>query len=284
MEYNPIFVASTGRAGSSLMMKILAAHPEIIVRSLFPYEARSYQYAYIHSIEQKNVANLPYINWEGIEYRLFQGNDQESLAWSQQLKLEKGFQLPLDLVDKYYHFVSQVEEKTEAKFFAEKLVGLPLVKKIITTINNYKIVFIQRDPRDTFFSIKSFNKKRGFLSFGEGQGDKNLFANLVSYYKICEQFKQKLTPDKYIDVKYEQIIANKITQTAKLYSQLEVGSGDREILRAIKYAFAESPESLEHKTSSDIQSSLSRWKQEADQSTLDLFATYQEDLVQMGYG
>lgn len=283
MQYTPIFVASTGRAGSTLTMKILASHPHIVVRSLFPYETRSSQYYYIcHTKGDKWVDFAP-LNLDNIEYRPFQQNDKKSLLWSQRQKQRNLEKYGLNLTQRYYRFVAKRENKPQAKKFAEKLIGLPLIKQMSSLLTEYKIIFIQRDPRDTFFSIKSFNKQRGYLSFGEEGGDRTLFINLINFYKHSEQLQKNLDEKNYMNLKYENLLGEKMSTISKLFQDLNVDWGDRQVKTTIEDAFAESPESTQHQTSSTIQSSVSRWKQEADELTLEMFASFQDDLQQIGY-
>ncbi|MDJ0632815.1 MAG: sulfotransferase [Xenococcaceae cyanobacterium MO_188.B29] len=283
MQYIPIFVASTGRAGSTLTMKIMASHPQILVRSLFPYETRTSQYYYICHLQGIEWVNFTPLKLGGIEYRPFQGNDKESSLWSQKQEQKKLEEYGINLTEEYYHFVAEQEHKPQAKSFAEKLVGLPLVKQMIDSLKEYKIIFLQRDPRDTFFSIKSFNKKRGYVSFGEEQGDRTMFSNLIGFYKQYQQLQKSLNKESYINLKYEDLLTEKMATISKLFQSLNVDYSDRQVLDTIKYAFAESPESFQHQTSSSIQGSLSRWKQEADDRTLKMFASFHDELQQIGY-
>ena len=283
MKHRPILVASTGRAGSTLLMKVLASHPEIIVRSLFPYETRASQYYYICNFEEMDTANFNPINWNGIEYRPFQGNDKKSAFWSQQ-QTQKGWEKQqVNLSDEYYSFVAELEDKPLAKSFAEKLVGLSLVEPMINSFPESKVIFLQRDPRDTFFSVKSFNQKRGYVSFGEEKGEATLFTNIISFYKYSQKLKKTLSQVNYINLKYEQLVTEKMATISQLFNSLDVDNSDRQVLAAIKYAFAESPESLKHKTSTNVSASMSRWKREADDQVLEIFASFQKDLEQIGY-
>ncbi len=282
MKYKPILVASTGRAGSTLLMKILASHPEISVRSLFPYETRASQYYYICDREGINPTEFAPVTWNNFEYRPFQANDKQSTLWSQKQKsLEQ--QPEANLSEAYYSFVSGIENKAQVKYFAEKLVGLSLVKPMINWFTASKIIFLKRDPRDTFFSIKSFNKKRGYLSFGEQQGESALLANIIGFYKHSQKIKQSLDRDKDLDLEYEQLITKKMATISQLFQALNLDYSDRQVLSTIENAFAESPETLKHKTSSDLHHSMSRWKREADKRILEIFASFEKDFEQIGY-
>lgn len=282
MKYRRILVASTGRAGSTLLMKILASHSEIVVRSLFPYETRASQYYYLANQKKVKMIDFAPITWNNTEYRPFQANDRQSTLWSQQQTTPNNQQSD-HFSEAYYSFVSELENKPLAKCFAEKLIGLSLVKPMIDSFSETKVVFLQRDPRDTFFSIKSFNKKRGYLSFGEQQGEHALFANIIGFYKHCQRLRKTLNQENYINIKYENLVTEKMATISQLFKKLDMDNSERQVLAAIEYAFAESPESLNHKTSNNVSASMSRWKLEADEPVLEIFASFKKELELMNY-
>lgn len=284
MKYRPIFIASTGRAGSTLLMKILASHPEIVVRTLFPYETRAAQYYYIADREQINITNFAPIVWNNTEYRPFQGNDTQSHLWSQkQTSLDN--QHPQESFEAYYSFVNKLESKNQlsASNFAEKLIGLSLIRPMLASFPQTKIVFLSRDPRDTFFSIKSFNKKRGYLSFGEEHGDFVLFNNIINFYKHCRNMQDKLEKRSYISIKYEDLIGSKTTTTYKLFESLDLEITNSRVVDIVDNAFTDSSKSLQHKTTSNAQSSIARWKQETDKEILEMFEQFENSIVEVGY-
>lgn len=65
MRYNPIFVVSTGRSGSSMLMRLFSFHPQILVRSVFPYESRAFQNYYLASRNGLSHADFSPIEFKG---------------------------------------------------------------------------------------------------------------------------------------------------------------------------------------------------------------------------
>ncbi len=282
MKFKPIFLSSSGRAGSTLLMKILSCHSQIAIRTLFPYETRASQYYYLSHLQNQESSLFLPLKLDGIEYRPFQGNDKQSIAWSDQhreIVLEEN---GVNLIEHYYHFVSKIENKPQALCFAEKLIGLPLVKQMAIHFKDSKVIFLRRDPRDTFFSIKSFNKKRGFMSFGEEAGDEVMFSRLISYYKGTMKFAESLG-SRAVILHYENLISSKHDTLVYLFKSLGLDYSEPQIAEIIDTAFEESKEVAFHRTTNEEKSSLARWKQEVNQDILSVFNKYENVLDVLGY-
>ena len=282
MKFKPIFLSSTGRAGSTLLMKILSCHSQIAVRTLFPHETRASQYYYLsHLQEQKKPTFLP-LKLNGIEYRPFQGNDKESIAWSNKHRNVVIEGNGANLTEDYYRFVSKIENKPQASCFAEKLIGLPLVKQMVQDFKESQVIFLRRDPRDTFFSIKSFNKKRGFFSFGEEAGDEVMFSRLMSYYQGTINFAKSLD-SRAVIVRYEDLINSKHDTILYLFKSLELDYSKQQIAQVIDSAFEESKEVEFHRTTNKQKSSLARWKRESKDESLAIFNKFKTAFIILDY-
>lgn len=282
MNFKPIFLASTGRAGSTLMMKVLSLHRQILARQIFPYEARAFQYYYLCDRQgEKHPTFLP-IKLENVEYRPFQGNDKESVIWSEKNTSLVVEEYGANLTEKYYRFVSEIEEKPEAMSFVEKAIGLDLIKSITQFFHESQVIFLRRDPRDTFFSIKSFNQKRGFLSFGEEAGDEAMFSGLISYYKETIIFAKTLGA-RAITIRYEDLISSKDETLSCLFKKLKLDYSNLQINNLVNSAFDLTKEVKNHRTTEGEKTSLARWKREANSETIEMFEKFKDVINTLGY-
>ena len=283
MKYQPLFIASTGRAGSTLMMRILSCHPQILIRTLFPYETRAAQYYYISSLQEPKLTSFLPVKFKNAEYRPFNSKlDPKSLAWS-----EKYNNLDLgnngeNITSKYYNFLSEIENKSEAIYYAEKTIGLSLMKEITQSLENSKVIFLQRDPRDIFFSIKSFNAKRGSLTFGEEDGDEALFSRLITFYKVSIKLMETLK-ERAIVIRYEDIMVNNYETLLWLFKKLGLNHKQELINSIIDSAFLLDNNTKQHCTTSKGESSVSRWKQNANNRYLEIFDEFKNTLEILGY-
>jgi len=283
MKYQSLFIASTGRAGSTLMMRILSCHPEILIRTLFPYETRAAQYYYVSSLQEpKSPIFLP-IKFKNAEYRPFNSKlDPDSIAWSQNYNNIDLGNNGEQITNEYYNFLSEIENKSEAIYYAEKTIGLSLMKEITQSLNNSKVIFLQRDPRDTFFSIKSFNAKRGSLTFGEEDGDEALFSRLITFYKVSIKLIETLK-ERAVVIRYEDIMTNNYETLLLLFKKLGLNHQEELINSIVNSAFLVDKNTKQHCTTSKDESSISRWIQNANSEHLAIFDEFKKTLKVLGY-
>jgi hypothetical protein len=283
VKYQPLFIASTGRAGSTLMMRILSCHPEILIRTLFPYETRAAQYYYISSFQEQKLPTFLPVKFKNAEYRPFNSKiDAESLAWSKKhnnVDLGKNGQ---NIINEYYIFLSEIENKSEAIYYAEKTIGLSLMKEITQSLENSKVIFLRRDPRDTFFSIKSFNAKRGSLTFGEEDGEEALFSRLITFYKVSIKLIETLK-ERAVVIRYEDMMINNYETLLLLFKKLGLNHKQEVINSIVDSAFLVDKNTKQHCTTSKGESSVSRWKQNANSRHLEMFDEFKKTLEILGY-
>lgn len=278
----PLLLGSRGRSGSTLLMKILSLHDHIVVRSIFPYENRAAQYYYLCARDEQPYATFTPETFQGMEYRPFPGKDTESVAWSEKHNRTALGADGAALTEAYYRFVAGIEDKPQAQYFAEKLIGFKVLPMMVEAFEEAKVILLQRDPRDVFFSIKSFNKKRGYLGFGEDQGDEPMYAGIINHSNIARRWAHMLGAQA-VEVRYEDIIADKHRTLSRLYDALGLESTDEQIHRIVNTAFGETDQVRNHKTTRDEKASIGRWQSEADQEAVALFEKYREILHKLGY-
>ncbi len=284
MTYStPLFLSSSGRSGTTMVMRILSAHPDILVRSIFPYETRMIQYAYLCKQNGKNVFDGQSVNLKQTEYKPFQGNDDLANQWAKrQLNVPLG-ENGESLAKAFYQAILEEEGKKDPVYVAEKTIGLDLVTELINTFEEACVIALFRDPRDIFCSIKSFNARRGFLSFGEEYGDELLFEFTVSFLKRLKSFSEVYP--RVFRVNYEDLIYNPAESIVQLFSQLNVRTDFSIIENATNSAFHEKTNQIKHhKTSGEnVKNSVDRWRKIEDENIIEIFDRFQDDIKELGY-
>ena len=143
-----------------------------------------------------------------------------------------------------------------------------------------KNLFLLRDPRDEMVSIKSFNDKRGFNSFGWLDGDTD-----ISYaHKICRnrrKFLQNLMSfeanERRMYIRYEDLILDGNNQTDRLSSWLDQSF-------CFKQATSDKQIQKRHMTSGTPSASVGRWKKELSSDVLQIFSKeLGAELSELGY-
>ena len=172
----PIVVTTTGRAGSSLFMRRLAQHPEILVARGHPHELKLLSYYALafntltadadraRSTDPDTMlaqANRFHVGFNPFNDAEDAGDPVLRAYWSLTAPeiLRGNFAA---LIDAYYTALAQTALKPQARFFAEKI-GTPALVRQATgfMFGAVREIVLVRDPRDIVCSSKHF-WKRGF--------------------------------------------------------------------------------------------------------------------------
>lgn len=143
-----------------------------------------------------------------------------------------------------------------------------------------KNLFLLRDPRDEMVSIKSFNKKRGFNSFGWLDNDSDIsYARKIC--KIRRKFLQNLISfeanERHMYIRYEDLILDGENQVDRLSDWLNQSF-------CFKQATSDKRIQEIHMTSNTPGASVGRWKKELGRDVLAIFSKeLGTELGELGY-
>ncbi|SHF55168.1 hypothetical protein SAMN04487965_2225 [Microbulbifer donghaiensis] len=280
----PIMLRSFGRSGSTLLMQVLGSSKNVIFDRDYPFEKRHLTYFHrLANIVGKDADNdsdwnpdtifNSSLNRVGpIPYQEVEIFDRKKLSDDLLRRLWNGFSHQVAACQ------SESIDDSKPIYYAEKV-----VHDICDDINNIveaKNLFLFRDPRDEFLSVKSFNKKRGFNGFGWQKDDTdesyalklcNMRRNFMRHIANIERDERRFL------VKYEEFMGNpyEITNSIGEWIGLNLDYGKVE---SQKKAVAH------HFTSSSVGASVGRWKTEMEQSVAAIFAReLGEELQLLGY-
>ncbi len=278
----PVMIRTFGRTGSTLLMQILGSSGQICFERQYPFEHRYLAYVY----NMSRVLSLPAkVDEPWDNDVLFRGKQRMvgCLPYGRVELIDRERLSERAFVSLWNNFSAEMRDKSGLApdclgFYAEKVP--PYVANTANQILKAKNIFLLRDPRDEMVSIKSFNAKRGFHSFGWLEDD-----NDVSYaQKMCknrQQFMQHMIEfdenDRRIAIRYEDLIRNEDATVKRLSEWLGVSlntkgvSKDKSIRKI-------------HMTSSDASTSVERWRDELSDEVQDIFANQiGNELSQLGY-
>jgi len=258
-------------------MKILASSPNVISDNQYPFENR--YLTYLCKIA-KIIDSPPSENWNNTN--LININDRTlgplpykniSIFNKKTLSDKLSINLVSTFLKELYH---THKPKNEINlFYPEKIP--PWNAKYIEKHIRCKNIFMIRDPRDIFVSIKSFNEKRGFLSFGWQISDtEEAFA-----LKLCKQFKNYYewfinTTNKKdsLHVKYEDLVSNNKKEVDRISKWLEI---------KINYSQKENLESR-HISTKNGTPQTERWVKELPHKILNIINNELENEIKtLGY-
>lgn len=279
----PVMIRTFGRTGSTLLMQILGTDERICFERLYPFEQRYLTYVFnmarivgskpqpansewnndvLFQSRHKSIGCLPYGRIKAF--------DREQLKNRCFLSLWEQFSMAMRQ--------AQGLADDEPAYYAEKVPNQ--VAEFANEHLKARNIFLLRDPRDEMVSIKSFNEKRGYHSFGWLEGDSD-----ISYaQKICRnrrQFLQNLVSfegnHRRIYVRYEDMIINGEQEVERLSEWLGMSLSMRRATRDKNIQ-------KKHMTSVNPGSSVERWKSELSNDVLEIFSReIGSELSQLGY-
>lgn len=299
----PIIVNSIGRTGTTWLMRLLSEHPRVAAYRHYPFEGRIASY-WIHNLlktheqEPTNVSAAPLytINRDWMNLQLcrhsaglqwFRKSYLEQLSAFCKQSIEQCF-LALAVAEGHAFQSDNEAASPEPFYFAEKFGPGYMPGLLWELYSGAREIVLVRDFRDMHCSIKSFTDKRGGAeAFGVNSKDgesgfvEHTAKRIEMLVKDWEQRKDKI----YL-LHYEDLILEPEKTLADLLSYLKLDNSPAVIQRLLKDASKDNNNSLMegHRTSSDIKSSVGRWRKELSREQQNLLHDkFGEYLTLFGY-
>lgn len=280
-KLQPIMVRTFGRTGSTLLMQILGSSDSVCFERIYPFEHRYLTYVY----NMSRIASAKAVNDENWNNDImFQGKTGTigSLPYGLIRALDTDSLRHQTFVALWQAFSDNLRQQNGIApgpaYYAEKAPD-PVAEYSITHLDA-RSIHLLRDPRDEMISIKSFNFKRGFNSFGWQDWDTDTtFATRLckNRQKFMQLMMTSETTDHAIHVRYEDLILNGKREVARLSDWLGVSMN-------IKSAMKNKDIKNRHMTAKDPASTVARWKTEMDESVQAIFAeNLGRELTSLGY-
>ena len=258
-----------GRAGSTMMMRLLAGHHEIAVFDDYPLETRP-GLAWMHDLavllgpqtvrpgdepffdEVDVVTANPYVS----EY--FLGTDIHNAQQRSGFDRLRG--VIADTVEDTY-----LQRQPGASFFAEKFRiesrhAARTQQTVLATWPGSRQIILVRDPRDLLCSRLSFNRQRSEASFDLDLTDDAVTGapTIVDHLRLAAQ-QYAAFPDALL-VRYEDLVVHPVATATRLFRGLGLDHGYVTVQRAV--ANAVTARSDQHVTTSSASASIGRWRSE----------------------
>ena len=179
----PLILTSLGRSGSTWLMKMFAAHPEIVVMRRFPYESSAAKY-WMHALKVlSGPADLTQSahpdtfqsdwNWVGSNpyYDPPALDHPERAAWLAGEQVERLARFFQENVDQWYTTVARSQGQEGPRYFAEKHLWPNYIPLLMRELYPHaREVFLARDFRDVACSALLVDERRGFPGVGREPG------------------------------------------------------------------------------------------------------------------
>jgi hypothetical protein len=295
----PIVVTCLGRAGTTLLMRLLASHPQIVVYRRYPYEFSAGRYlAHMFKVlsEPVDINELvtrdvfPHSIWN-VAYSPFYdeaiAQDPELGDWFGRSQIERMAAFFQRSIDDWYTAVARNHGQADPVYFAEKYMWPGYTPVLMRELYPAaKEIFLVRDFRDMACSILAFDGKRGFPGFRRpsGKTDHDYIREDLrdAAIRFSKSWKERGS-DSHL-LRYEDLALRPAEALPALLEYLQLDSGTEAVTDLLRAASEEAPDFQQHRTSRDLAASIGRWRREHDHSLQAVCQETFEDLLgEFGY-
>ena len=261
-ELTPVMISSTGRSGTTLLMRRLANDKTVVIGEQFPFEVKLVTY-YAHAFEvltapgnrEKSVhpdritADPYHLGSNPYYHQFFEG------VFPKGRMLNEFFagELPpivgtafKQIITRFYRRLTVTQPKPEARFFAEKCDVFNTARDFARALyRGTREIVLVRDPRDVFCSQRAFFSAKPAEAF---QGLRSVRDRMLEFHQEGAE--------NLIFLKYEDLVGQPNEAMQQVSSLLALDQ-TIEIDEA-----REAAQFKTHGTSRDPAASIGRWQQE----------------------
>jgi Sulfotransferase family len=272
----PLMVTTLGRTGSTILVRLLEAHPEVVAYPPFEDEPKVASYW----IEVLLALSEP----ASYRRQLTPGRDLNSTWWlGTQMPMPRArWPRPLhdwigatavetlagfcqERIEALYQQIASQYGVGEPRYFAEKYWATSTIPGFMWELyDDPREVFVVRDFRDMACSMKAFDEKRGFRAFGRqrvSDDEHHIIDQLAPRVSSLHREWQRRAERAHV-VRYEDLVEAPAETVRAMLAYLEIDSTDATV-ETVTLAMAETTPGMEaHRTTQDARASVGRWRQE----------------------
>jgi hypothetical protein len=276
--HKPLIVTTTGRTGSTALMRLLGEHPQIFNYRPSQHESRVATYwldvlrvlsepeSYLRQIiAAGNLNDRRW--WTGVGARLPMPReiaDKEIQAWMGADRVEAVATFCHSSIDAVYGQIAGHLGPPDAVYFAEKYAPTVVPSLMWEIYPDAREVMLVRDFRDVIASILAFDAKRGFSGFDRQQGetDEEYIVRLGRRMsrRLLGSWQQR--SDRAFLLRYEDLILHPAATLRALLSYLELDATPL-VLDAMQSSLTTTlPEMIAQRTTDAPEASIGRWRRD----------------------
>ncbi len=271
---HPLVVNTLGRTGSSWMMRLLGNHPSVVAYKPFQKEPRVASYwlqmlrtvaeprSYLQAVEATTMYGNLWWTGDRVNPQIYIDSDQELELWLGETNIDVVTAFCQNRIEAFYERFSIMQGHSGCSFFAEKFLPHQFIPDLIWELYpRAKEIVLVRDFRDMFASISAFNEKRGFVSFGrELTKSDEEYIDVLKFdgKRLLDRWKRY--KNKAHLVRYEDLILEPVKTLSGVFRYIGVDATEGTVSAVLEKALEDTPEMQHHRTSSNPQTSIGRWK------------------------
>lgn len=284
-----------GRVGSTFMMKLLSTSPDIVFDQIYPFE-NAYLTYLLYLLEPVGGPFYCLVRWPDAQAPERADPLLAGAAPLNTVHLDRPA-LQRDLLQDAWAAVSrQITAHSIGRpgYYAEKLSGRLEVKQAVADLLapvaatwRVRTLDLVRDPRDIWASMRSFNDKRGFQSFGRElhHNDEEFLRSFVAELRGSFELIGSSSADPtsspgagdHLVVRYEDVIhePSRVAEVVGRWLDTSL-SAEKALDRSSELAY--------HQTSETTAASVGRWRQDVTTSEAQAITEALGDqMVRFGY-
>jgi len=295
-KINPLLLSFFSRSGSTLVMKILAQHPEITGYTRGTHEAHFIRY--FSSLYDMIKASHIY-SGDHSDGTLLKRLEVLSQHYRPDCVLPKPVEfsqyLDLGVFRSYYsRFLTdilpemladmEVPGLQSAKYYVEKhMDGVPFgwTRSMLELFPDLKIVMLFRDPRDVLISFEAFRKRELINALKGGDLDRQV-ENIMQHYagriKLHDEFQNRV-----FMLRYEDLMQKPEEVLLPMLNFLGLDNCADALEKMLQPLQGQDLQSRRHITAGSRGKSVGRWRRDPQAAVGKLFAAHAGIITRLGY-
>lgn len=278
----PLVLTTLGRTGSTAVVRMLAAHPEVVAYRPFEFEPRVATYwidvfralsdpaSYRRQLAPTGTVDGDW--WLGDKPPLPRpARDLRLDAWLDVTAVAELARLAQGRIDGLYSQVAAARSRPDASWFVEKYRADEVAELVLELYPAAREVMLVRDFRDMVASMFSYNEKRGRPGFrrDEASSDSDYVLTRVGpqVAAIAEAWRGRAESSHLL--RYEDLVLRPEETVRALVGHLGLVGSDAAVEPMLASLAARDSGSEGHRTVADAAESIGRWRRDLSREVID---------------